>query len=248
MVQILSFAPSSIRARRRKPRSMFYDQAVSSNPAEKLLKEALVWLQPSGIEGESGEDAGSGVTAWRNSGTGGSTYDLTVSDGAILDTHENKSVVRFPTWLNNLRTSAGIAIPEPMTILCVVKSDEWNAGTTNRCLGNWSGTSAYLGASTSHFFSLFGTISVVSSPRSLDVVTLGTVCHNNGNYDAYTNQSKTSGSGGTPSAFSYGRLSTASDTTGWKGFVGEVLIWEQNLASDSIAIVIDHLMSEWAIQ
>jgi len=95
MGQIITFGPSSIRARRRKPRSMFYDQAVSSNPAEKLLKEALVWLQPSGIEGESGEDAGSGVTAWRNSGTGGSAYDLTTVSGAVtIDTFNGKSVVR----------------------------------------------------------------------------------------------------------------------------------------------------------
>jgi len=110
MGQILSFGPSAIRARRRKPRSVFYDQGVSSNPAAKLLKEALVWLQPSGIEDTAGN-----VTAWRNSGTGGSSYDLTSITGTPVVGNINGvravSLIGGSTRAEWLEPATNVAMP-----------------------------------------------------------------------------------------------------------------------------------------
>jgi len=115
MGQILSFGPSAIRARRRKPRSMFYDQGVSSNKIPAVLNDAIVRLQPSGIEDTAGN-----VTAWRNSGTGGSVYDLSAPFGTVT----NVAFSGLPSVEvgldSGLRSGSLVNVTLPVTICAVI--------------------------------------------------------------------------------------------------------------------------------
>jgi len=111
---LIPLGQSTIMARRRKPRVLFQDQGGKLDPAKQLLKEAVVWLQPSGIEDTAGN-----VTAWRNSGTLGSAGDLTEVIGTpTLDSLNGLPAVLFNDIADQMRTASGVSIQKPLTALC----------------------------------------------------------------------------------------------------------------------------------
>jgi len=253
MGQILTFGPSSIRARRRKPRSMFYDQAVSSNPAEKRLKEALVWLQPSGIEATAGS-----VTAWRNSGTGGSQYDITTIAGNVTtDTLNGKTVVRTDGEIGTyLRTATGLTSQQPYTVWILAQYDQFiggtladylydghvNQGASRSCIRKVSGRFAAYG----------GSDITILDPSDLDVHVFAVCFQNTTSLSVVDDLNPVSG--GTTGANQFSALTLAqhngggsSNTKGLNGITGAFVMIPRSLSVDEMHTINLYLMKEFGI-
>jgi len=246
MGQIITFGPSSIRARRRRPRSLFYDQAVSSNSAEKLLKEALVWLQPSGIEDTAGN-----VTAWRNGGTGGSAYDLTSIEGTgvepTIETVNGIKAVRFDG--KQIATSASVVIGQPFTIAFAFNILTDNAQTNYICDGLTNLQCSFMRASSNNTFRVAAG-SLIATPVTNSFATVyPSVLVFNGASSTY----RIGGSSGTlptlgGSSMQYivlgGRLISAINQT--NGWIAEPLIWNRVLTSEEIDLISQYYTQQWA--
>jgi len=234
MGQILSFGPSSIRARRRKPRSMFYDQAVSSNPAAKLLKEALVWFNESGIEGN--------VTAWRNSGTGGSAYDLTTSNGVTIASYQGKVGAYFSaSFTNDLLTAAGTPISEPFTWTTHAKADSFGAAL-NRIVSNSGGATTTYFASGTTFWGAWvgGSIRYSTEPRSTNPVVMTLTADGAGNYVLYVDAIQLSFTG-TQGAWNWGKCGNSAAAVGFNGYVFDNVVWNRVLSASEVGLVVEFL-------
>jgi len=251
MGQIITFGPSSIRARRRKPRSIFYDQAVSSNPAEKLLKEALVRFNDNGIEGESGEDAGSAVTAWRNSGTGGSSYDLTtLTAGTINPAVEIVNGRKAVNFLNKgITTASVVPIPQPFTVACAFNILTNNSQSNYVLDGITNSQCSILRATSDNTFRIgagtFVTTGVVASFATV----YPTVIVFNGTNSTYRIGAS---SGSLPTlgtaamqAISMGRYIVNANAY-LNGWVAEPAIWNRVLTSEEIDLILQHYTQQWA--
>jgi len=251
MGQIITFGPSSIRARRRKPRSMFYDQGASSNPAIKLLKEALLWLQPSGIEDTAGN-----VTAWRNIGTGGSAYDFTNIAGAVtVDTLNGQRVVRtdgeIGTWL---KTSANRTIAQPFTCFHVCKFDSFGAIGNDYMMDSFTllASRAFMRRDTSNGFRVYaGTAQTMLTPNDFNTHAFGVAFNGAGSVIVTDNRAPVTTSLGT---YSYigSTLCQQSEGggaagTGVDGITAFHAIIPRALASAEIAVVNSYLMKLFAI-
>jgi len=227
---------------------MFYDQAVSSNPAEKLLKEALVWLQPSGIEGESGEDAGSGVTAWRNSGTGGGSYDMDDTSNVIVSSINGRKACGFGGVDGTYLRRNSITIQQPFTLAVVFEFS--GIDTTNYVVGGRTLNTecAFIMASSDKSLRMYAP---TSAPTGIiaqtNTIYIAVLAYNGSSSTWIIGDNSGSVNPGTAS-HGYGSLGAAGAATGlsvMSGSIGESLIWSRLLSIEEQSEVKSYLDSQW---
>jgi len=230
---------------------MFYDQAVSSNPAEKLLKEALVWLQPSGIEGESGEDAGSGVTAWRNSGTGGSAYDLNdVAGGVTVGTIGSNRSVRFDGVNGTHLRRDSVVIPQPFSVMVVWRFSAM--GTTQYLFGGRTTTAlecAVLSTGSDGNVRMYGPTAALTGFIAVADTTYAGVFSFQGTQSQWTINAASGGNDPGTADWRFGTIGSSAISSSinvTNGDIGEMGVFSRALDSSERSLLVNHLLSVWA--
>ena len=104
----------------------------------RLLRSALVDLNSSGIESTAGA-----VTAWRNSGSGGSAYDLDTILGTAANLRKHSSGAMLLDGVSGSFASApdspAASVTGDITLIAYAALDDWTPPTDDRTLiGKWS--------------------------------------------------------------------------------------------------------------
>jgi len=221
---------------------MFYDQSVSSNPAAKLLKEALVWLQPSGIEDTAGN-----VTAWRNSGTGGDSYSVLSGTGTVtVGLWDSKAVANFIPGAT-LSTSSGINIGSDFTWCVFARCSVLGTSTATRFVRYRTGGVSYMGViNSSQSLTQFHSTVANSAPGTWSdkpVYIIGT--GNGATLKTWFSETSPLTRSITPDILNWGTLSDAVSTVSMTGWIGEVIVWPFPFSDSDASKIDQYLRSEW---
>jgi len=183
------------------------------------------------------------VTAWRNSGTGGSAYDLDTSNGVSLGQFQGKQAAYFDnTFTQDILRATGTPVPEPFTLLSHLKADSFSAGSSSRACANSGGaTTVYMGAGAANWQAFWGGANIVSSvSRHTDPVVLTVTADNAGGHIFYVDNSQFSNAG-VSSAWNWAKLGNSNSAIGWNGYSFEHVLWDRVLDENEVGIIVGYM-------
>lgn len=215
------------------------DQAISATGA-------IAWLKPDNIV-----HGGGLVTSWPNDSvaTGGAAYDMTLqldSANVKLGTANGNNVVQFDTIAAALQSAAAQTIAQPITMFMQLKPDDSTTGSGQALMASRSGGSAFLNITGTGNVQLGAGSGTLTSSAVGDVSQAVSYVLDSPNSELAGSQFTTVTGDVGVNSYQYMTLgANNAGSSGFVGWVGEVIFWNKVLTQEEKNTVRGVLQGRW---